>query len=142
MLSYKGNTQLSACMHALPCTAPTPSNHLPGGPPPGPSTQPEELAAGRPPGGFDLSDAEGDNLMTLSKQLPSGEQVTIDVLVDEQVRAGVQRCAVQRLSVGACWGLHAVLAADGCLPARLPARLPSRRPARRPACALNRCTSC
>lgn len=47
-------------------------------------TKPEELAAGRPPGGFDLSDAEGDNLMTLSKQLPSGEQVTIDVLVDEQ----------------------------------------------------------
>jgi hypothetical protein len=134
MLNYRGNKHLSACM---PCPALRCSNSqqpFPCRPSPRPSTQPEELAAGRPPGGFDLSDAEGDNLMTLSKQLPSGERLTIDVLVDEQVRAGVQRCAVQRLSVRACWGLHAVLAADGCLPARLPARLPSRLPAPPPAC--------
>ena len=111
-------------------TAPTAAPLPPLAPP-----QPEELAAGRPPGGFDLSDAEGDNLLTLSKQLPSGERVTIDVLVDEQVRPlrwvccaalGVL-CCVWQLEGRKCWKCcwkAGSAPASVCLPAaRAPATL-------------------
>jgi hypothetical protein len=43
----------------------------------------QELTAG-PPGGFTLSDTDGDTLMTLTKS-HGGEKVSVDVMVNEQV---------------------------------------------------------
>lgn len=44
----------------------------------------QEVSAG-PPAGFTLTEARGDTLMTLTKR-HGGETVTIDVMVNDQVR--------------------------------------------------------
>jgi hypothetical protein len=47
----------------------------------------QELAGG-PPAGFELVEAEGDTLLTLTKQ-QGGEVVRVDVMVNDQVGGGL-----------------------------------------------------